>query len=298
MSDEKYKINNELWPLFESFTEYFKEFSKDLLSNDDLNKMFDLVLKATVIKSFEFTLLCINSKSDDIFFMTPALRGICEEYIVERFLWDKYEDADERNSLILMWQQYGILKSSISQWSYFTINKPDQRLYYDESFSNKLKQAKEDIKRHFKRQFPKSNFKSTFPSIYFMAKETGLTEMYQYLYHSASTFVHFNPQNLFRMSWGNNPHMTFSTAHFKYYYNDFIIYYGAMLFCELSEWQASIGKLSDFDTDTIATIRKVIKGVSRWPELVTFEEMNIGVLSRNLFYKSPGMQGDEGSFLG
>ena len=191
--------------------------------------------------------------------------------------------------MIVVCQQHCILKSSIAQWEYFKINKPGQTLYYEDSFPEKLKSIDKEIKAHFKRKFPGSNFKSTFPSVHYMAKETELLELYNYLYHATSTFVHFHPQNLFRMGWGDFPSSKFSTTHFQHYYNYFLIYYGALLFCELSEWQLKNGFLEGFDSEDIKSIRETLGNISRSPELVTFEEMNIGALSRNLFYKSPDM---------
>lgn len=289
MGDDKYEINKTLEPIFFGFRNYFTDFAKDTLTNEDWQRMFSLTLKATIIKSYEFCLTVINSRSDDIYFMLPTLRGICEEYITEKFIFDKTSDIDERNFIITIWQQHGLLKSSISQWEYYKINKPNQILFYEETFPEKLKSLESEIKAFFKKKFPDLKIKTAFPSVYYMAKETGLLETYNYLYHATSTFVHFHPNNLFRMSWGNMPHMTYSTSNFKHYYNDFIIYYGTKLFCDLAEWQISNGYLDNFDKIALNSIRNALNTVKRIPELVTFEEMNIGVLTRHLLYKSPDM---------
>jgi hypothetical protein len=289
MESDKYKLNLALEPSFEALKSYFSEFAKDTLTNEDWHRMFALTLKATTIKSYEFCLTVINSRNDNIYFMLPTLRGICEEYITEKFIFDKATDSDERNFIITIWQQHGLLKSSISQWEYYKINKPNQILFYEESFPEKLKALESEIRIFFNKKFPNLKLKTTFPSVYYMAKETGLLEVYNYLYHATSTFVHFHPNNLFRMSWGNIPNMTYSTSNFKHYYNDFIIYYGAKLFCDLAEWQISNSYLDGLDKTTIQTIRESLNKVKRIPELVTFEEMNIGVLTRHLRYKSPDM---------
>lgn len=289
MADDKYKINNDLLPVFNSLQGYFEEHSKDTLSDQDWHKLFDLLLKATIIKAYEFSLSIINLKGDNIYFMLPALRGICEEFIVEKFILEKFTDAKERNFIMSVWQQHGILRSSIAQWEYFKINKPTQVLYYEDSFPTKLKDMEGEIKKHFKRKFPNSNFKSPFPSVYYMAKETGLVELYNYLYHASSTFVHFNPQNLFRMSWGNCHNMKWSTNQFKHYYNDFIIYNSATLFCNLCEWQFKNGYLNGFDENKINEMKSILNSIGRHPEIVTFEEMNIGAFSRIMLYKSPEM---------
>jgi len=286
---EIFKINEDLTPIFNKLKEYFEEFSKDDFTDKDNERMFLLLLKATIVKSYEFSLATISLRGENIFFMLPALRGICEEHITEKFLFETFPDIEERNFIVTVWQQHGILKSSIAQWEYFKVKKSSQTLYYEDSFPDKLQNLESEIKKHFKRKLPTSNFKSTFPTVHYMAKATELLELYNYLYHATSTFVHFHPQNLFRMGWGNIPECQFSTSHFKHYYNYFLIYYGALLFCELIEWQVRNGYLIGFDSDSIKPIREILNGISRSPELVTFEEMNIGVLSRHLFYKSPGM---------
>ncbi|MGP8214845.1 MAG: DUF5677 domain-containing protein [Bacteroidia bacterium] len=291
MEKEKYKINTDLLPLFVKMKEYFDEYSKHTLpEKGGLDLVFELISKATIIKSYQFSLSAISLKGPNIFFMMPTLRGICEEYIVEKFIFEKFTDAEERGFTIQIWQQHEVLKSSIAQWKYFQANKPDQRLYYQDTFPNGLKEMEKGMKSYFKKKLPNANIKSSpFPSVYYMAKETELLDLYNYLYHATSTFVHFHPQNLFRMGWGNFPDGDFSTTHFEHYNNYFVVFYSVLLFCELSEWQTKNGYLSGFDMTIIKEIRGILNNIDRWPEIVTFEEMNIGAFSRNFHFKSPDM---------
>jgi len=120
-----------------------------------------------------------------------------------------------------------------------------------------------------------------------MSKQTGLLELYNYLYHATSTFVHFSPNNLLRMGWGNLPDVQYSISNFKLYYKDFSLFYGLLLLAKICEWQHTNGYLPDFDTKNISIMNSILERAKRWPEIVTFEEMNIGTLSKNLFYNSP-----------
>lgn len=282
--DEKYKINFDLLPHFESLKDYFDNYSHEIAINNQ--KLFDEVTKATIVKSFEFNLHIASKVDDKIFFMIPTLRGICEEYIVEKFIFTHFNT--DKSSIIYLWTEYHRLKSSIAQWKYFGISKPDQVLYYEENFPEKLKEIENKIIEIFKQKFPKTKAKP-FPSAYFMATESNLLELYNYLYHATSTFVHFHPGNLLRMGWGDLPNVQFSTNHFGKYYNYFTVFYSAVLFCELCDWQTKNGYLENFDHEAIKTIRAILFNVIRHPEIVTFDEMNISTLSRNMFYKSPEM---------
>lgn len=277
-----FKINSDLFPHFKALKNYFSEYSHAVATNNQ--NLFDEIAKATIVKSFEFN-LCITEKGNNrLFFMIPTLRGICEEYIVERFIFNSFNS--DRSSVILLWIEYQRLKSSIAQWQYFAIANPSQFLYYQDSFPNDLKKKEKIIKEIFENKFPKIKA-SPFPSVYFMAEQSGLLELYNYLYHATSTFVHFHPGNLLRMGWGDLPHFQFSTTHFEKYYNYFIVFYSATLFCNLSEWQIENGYLRDFDSNIIKSIKAELLKVSRHPEIVTFDEMNIGTFSRHMFYKSP-----------
>ncbi len=288
-------VNKLLLPLFEEKSNYFLEYSKDILTMDDWYRMYSLIIKATLIKSYEFSLTTIKLNAEGIYFMLPALRGICEEFIVEKFIAEKFSDKNDQNYLITLWHQHGLLKSSIAQWNYFKFNRSSQVIYFKDSFPSDLKKIEDDIKRFFKEKFPDKEFKSVFPSTYFMAKEAGLLELYTYLYHASSTFVHFNPENLLRMSWGNIPHMRFTSSNFKYYYNDFIIYYSALLFCDIVEWQIEKDFLPGFEKSITQSIRTILDTTNHVPELVTFEEMNIGIIERILHFKSPDTETKESS---
>lgn len=283
MADEdKYKINSDLFPHFNKLKNYFGDYSHAIANNNQ--NLFDEITKATIIKSFEFNLYVTEKKDDQVFFMIPTLRGICEEYIAEKFVSNHF--AADKSSIIYLWTEYHRLKSSIAQWKYFELSKPSQFLYYEETFPDKLKEIEKQIKEVFQKKFPKLKC-TPFPSVYFMAEQSGSLELYNYLYHATSTFVHFHPGNLLRMGWGDLPNFQFSTSNFGKYYNYFTVFYSAVLFCNLCEWQIENGYLKGFDTTSMVAIRKILFDVSRHPEIVTFDEMNIGAFSRHMFYKSP-----------
>jgi len=122
------------------------------------------------------------------------------------------------------------------------------------------------------------NGKSAWPSVWHMARACGLEELYRYLYSATSKWVHFSPHVLLRMGWGPNPFSTasvweFTTKHFAQYYKEFNRTYSVYLLLELLQ------RVPDFPWTVAArkgveAIKKDLDEVLRWPELVTFEELN------------------------
>lgn len=116
------------------------------------------------------------------------------------------------------------------------------------------------------------------PSVSQMAKACGLDEVYDYLYAATSRTVHFSPSVLFRMGWGSEqpdrPY-TFSISHFSSYYDSFNVFYGSYLFVLLGDTIKSHCQFSDNSHEIIEKIKKELNEWLRWPEVVTFEEMNM-----------------------
>ena len=288
---ESSQFNKVITLLLEDMKPYFERHSHDQISIPN-QQLFTEVVKATIIKSYEFV-ASINQHHDDyMFFSLPSLRGICEEYIVEKFIAANF--SNNKDEIILLRHTYDHLKSCIVQWKYFETNRPDQRLYYEQGLPEQLVKAESELKAAIKSQLPGIALKPVFPSIYFMSTETGERELYDYLYHASSTFVHFSPNNLLRMGWGKFPQVHYSTSNFKLYYKDFALFYSLLLLSKLCAWQEANGFLPDFNREYIKLMDTVLSKAERWPELVTFEEMNIGALSKNLFYKSPNEAGQTG----
>jgi hypothetical protein len=261
---------------------YFDSHSKHRVHTQ---QFFTEIAKATIIKSYEFACSVDVHEANYVFFSLPALRGICEEYIAEKFLFEQFHE--QKDEIIYLRHICDHLKSSIVQWKYFEIYRADQNLYYEDDFPDRLKDAEHQLRNLIKSKLPEISSKSVFPSVHYMSKQTGLLELYNYLYHATSTFVHFSPNNLLRMGWGDLPDIQFSAANFKNYYRDFCLFYSVLLLGKLCEWQEANGFLPGFDTRHISTLNDILQRAQRWPELVTFEEMNIGAFSKNIIYKSP-----------
>ena len=110
-----------------------------------------------------------------------------------------------------------------------------------------------------------------------MATDAALVELYEYLYSATSDMVHFSPHNLLRSGWSKKetPYHHFDIQNFHKYYNLFNHFYGSYLFVLFSKTFKKELWIKKTANTIIKKIEEDILGIARWPELVTFEEMNV-----------------------
>jgi len=108
-----------------------------------------------------------------------------------------------------------------------------------------------------------------------MAIKLGMREEYDYFYRVTSDVVHFNPRIALRSGWGPDPKRSqFSMVNFARYYLGFCQVYSVMLFTMMARAFAKELTLSKAFREGITKLEKDLDGEMRWPEAVTFEEMN------------------------
>jgi len=272
--------------LLEAMRELRRAINSSLIVlGETADSAFDCSTTASLVKAYEFCIEATESNKENSFFLLASLRGICEDYISLKFIHEK-EKASE-NRICFLRASEETYASSIAQWHFFAANRPSQRLYYGVTFDDALKDIRKELKLLLKDHLNKSN--ASMPKVYYMAEKVGLIPLYRYVYHATSQFVHFNPRLLLRLGWFGPPKFEFSTKSFGGYYNDFSMFYGVYLLVEMFEWLSSINSAAIIEKSPVAllSLKNCLQDTARWPELVTFEEMNIGSLSRTLFYKSP-----------
>lgn len=277
------EFSQSLENIFSNLNPLMQEFSKSQAGNENL---FEKVTKAAFVKLYEFNCTVIKSDDENIFFMMPVLRGICEDYIALKFISDEL-DADKDRVVELKFNE-DLYKSARVQWEFFKKNHPDQILFYQKDFPDQEGDYTNELRRlMIANGIGLSSKNASLPTAYEMAKRAEILELYKYLYHATSSLVHFNPGILVRMGWGKIPEITFSVKNFNNYYKDFACFYGTYLYIEFGKWILSINLIDKSIERALQQISDLLKARDRWPELVTFEEMNIGPLSKTLFYKSP-----------
>ena len=107
--------------------------------------------------------------------------------------------------------------------------------------------------------------------------DPGLLEVvYDFIYRLTSDAVHFSPQILLRSGWGDTPiETTFSSSHMGPYYLAVNQVYGSYLLCLYFEFFGEFLGPNQEEENSIAKLRKYLLEKPRWPEMVTFEEMNV-----------------------
>ncbi|WP_372661450.1 hypothetical protein, partial [Hydrogenophaga sp.] len=100
--------------------------------------------------------------------------------------------------------------------------------------------------------------------------------LYEFLYHATSRLVHYSPNTLLRMAWFD-PKVHVSKcdpAALDKYYQQFVIFYSAHLLSTFVARFSSKINLGESLTKAIDKNLEKANSNPRWPELVTFEELN------------------------
>ena len=233
--------------------------------------MLDSLVRAATSKCIEFNIEAnrTGKRAEAAFLLMSNLRGVCEDLIYLTYL--SKLDKENANRLIELLQMRNVFEGLRTQKQFFDDNNPMQPILSNPSQIQVLDTTKNEI-----REFWKSidQFNKKMPSVSQLAKNVGLKSTYEFIYFAASNFVHFNPHALFRTGWGfGKGPFTFSIRNMNGYYRSFSSFYGAVLFIG---FQASFSE--KYFNDSLDTeVNKLIELIGhthRWPEVVTFEEMN------------------------
>lgn len=240
---------------------------------------FSLCIRASLSKCYEFNLLVWDeSKSDGSFFLLPTLRGICEEIIVLNYV--QGIPKSERDILFSKLMLHEVHTQLATQAAFFSATRPMQPILRPQMSQSKIQSLEDEIRSIWRANgWPKMNH-GVVPPVRQIAEKHGgdiLAKLYDYLYRLTSNTVHFSIKALLRTGWGDIPNCTFSIRHFNGYYIKFSQIYGAFLFCVYFELFSRFLRPDIIVQPKIDDIRNLILSHVRWPEMVTFEEMNIPV---------------------
>ncbi|MCS2609286.1 DUF5677 domain-containing protein [Halomonas dongshanensis] len=237
--------------------------------------IFGCALRACVAKSFEFTSLAHQKPPPPHgFFITATLRGICEDLITFSFLNDLSE-VDRVEALHLL-MSTNIAEGINAQSAFFKAMRPWQPVVQPP----KIEKDTEQRLRVLSAKLGWSG-RQAWPTVWYMAKATNLHDLYSYLYSTTSKWVHFSPQILLRMGWGgtledvgDHTEWVFSTKNFTQYYVEFNRTYSLFLLLRLFRGPAA-SLLPDGAAKIIDALESFLNEPLRWPEAVTYEELNI-----------------------
>ena len=227
-------------------------------------------LRASVAKSFEFAVLVHRDPSlDHGFFITSTLRGICEDLIVLSFLAPLSPgDRDEAVSLLMAKH---VAEGIAAQSAFFKSIRPWQPVLQPPP------ETSQDTETRLRTLANRLGWtgRPPWPTVWFMAKKSSLAPLYSYIYAATSKWVHFSPHILLRMGWGgtSDGDMVFNPSNFAQYYSEFNQVYALMLLLHLVRGPAACIIPSDA-ASSISALQSHLDSRPRWPEDVTFEEMN------------------------
>jgi Family of unknown function (DUF5677) len=237
---------------------------------------FDQVVKSAYTKCYDFVIYCSSTKEvENAFFRLPGLRSLCEDLIVINYL--KNQPSKETSKIIHALSSQEIYESIIVQENFLKKYNPAQILIPSELIPHDEKQK--ILNKHSKKG-KKSSQLISLPSVFKMAKDYGLEDLYKYMYHASSKAVHFSIDTLLKMGWGNLNKETgeilakSSYKNYYRYYQDFSIFYASYVFIKQTESFKSIIPISD---SLIAETDKLMKRYEEidWPELTTFDQLNM-----------------------
>ena len=249
---------------------------------------FTLCIKASLAKCFEFKIAVRSNKNlDESFFWMPALRGICEDLIVLNFV--NTMPAPDRNKLILILMAHDVNSRISLQDTFFKQIHIHQPVLRVKDVANKISALESEIQQIWKKHGWNLT-RGTTPQIRQIAERQGqpvLASLYDYLYRSTSAAVHFNVQSLLRSGWGpSKSKFTFSTKNFSGYFRSYARTYGPFLFCVYFEFFGRFLRPGLGVSRRVREIRKELLLAPRWPEMVTFEEMNLKPPKTNIILET------------
>lgn len=268
----------------ELFSNADDSFSRSAALEDLDDKFVDHLTQSAISKCLDFNIQA-NRASDNVvssFFLVANTRAICEDLIYIA-CFRKLEKSQSRIIAIKM-NEVTHRTSVMAQTRFFAKNNAIQPTFGGFQPTDKQKIGIQTAEKELKNLWKKQGFKGK-PSIREIASRVGLKTTYDYLYHLSSNFVHFNPSQLSRTGWGpREGPFTFSVHNFEGYFSYLARFLGLILFlgyCYLAPEKFDEGLAPKY----IECITSKLQNNFRWPEIITFEEMN-HELPKNIMIRS------------
>ena len=238
---------------------------------------FKIIVHASFFRALDYTLAIFRKKKPPIesMFLKSGLRAICEDliYVVAISKWP-LEDANKYIDKLLL---YECNKNIKSQHEFFKKEKPNSLYLKPSDFLPSIKVNIDDLVNFWKKN-GYSNCEGSFPSVFRIAKQNGLEHMYNFLYHATSKSVHHSAHYLYRMGFGNEKtqkdEFHFQVGNFKKYFFAFCQFYGIYLLCLYYKHLGVKIGIKECLSKEISLLLQMQEDM-RWPEIVTFEEMNV-----------------------
>ena len=207
----------------------------------------------------------------------PLLRPACEE-----FIWMKYLVSIESDDAKKIINYLGVeeqLKSLRAQDNFAgrSVTEDLGLLPYLENMESLEKNMYEKLRCLGKRlDWPQRNIaKGQFPSISWLAKRNNQQDIYDFIYHATSRFVHFSVNELCRRAWGDpyTGSISIRSTHFQNYWGQFSLHWGLILFLDtVTEFDQFLEVSANIDQTTFLEAAERISKIGK-PPIITAEEL-------------------------
>lgn len=234
-------------------------------------------LRASFVKVFEFVDFAWKQQPEYAFSLTSTLRGIAEDLIFLRYL--SMHKRKKREQVVFDLLYLSAIEGMENQHAFFKTFRPFQVVLFG-SFSSANKQKTYNRLNSFWREcgWRKLSHRLKVPPTRQLAERIDqgiLKVVYDFIYRLTSNTVHFNPLILLRSGWGSDlKEMTFSPKNMGRYYLAVSQIYGTYLLCLYFEMFGRYLRTNRDEKTAVSKLRELLLHIDRWPEMVTFEEMN------------------------
>jgi hypothetical protein len=253
---------------------------------DDIGNYYVTCLKAAISKCLDFNIAITSAdvRKSDAFFYVAGLRGICEDLIVLRYLYtvDPLIRCEYLEALL----GKNLAEGVSVQNKFFRENNPLQPLIGSPFPIGNEDKDVQDAQIEANLIAARQKYDAAAgrlglgrrPAVRTMATSIGLVATYDFIYFLVSNYVHFNPASFLKFGWTKEKdrNFNFDVANMSDYYGATAIFYGAVLFIGFANF---IFRMDEFKRAKvkrqIGRIERFIGSLHRWPEIVTFEEMNV-----------------------
>ncbi|NHO34475.1 DUF5677 domain-containing protein [Acetobacter fallax] len=206
--------------------------------------------------------------------------------------------SDDQIKYMTLIREINFLDSLIAQRNFFAENNPFQAIVGGGQAVQDLMERRASCSDRIREFYLSHGLPSRRPNVKEMASTVGLSTIYSYIYFAASNFVHFNPYALLRLGWGpKGEPCQFSVAHFGGYYRDLSAFCGALLYLAFARSFRSLLDMAADHQVACDKLEQILLAAPRWPELITFEELNLehqhqeSIFRRALLGKTAGENG-------
>jgi hypothetical protein len=268
----------DIQPHMEALKPLVDQFRRGFFSDSNL---FESVVRASFAKCFDYAEFAHSTALtvENAFYSTGTLRSVCEDLIVLRYLRDW--EADQRNRVIRLELELGFDDQVRRQEAFFSQFRYGQQVLSGSIGREQVRHKAEELNALWRRNgFP--NEERSRPRTEQVARKVGtgaLSVLYEYIFRITSETVHFNVRALLRTGWGNESEsgdweISFSPSNMGRYELAFCKIYSTLLLTIYFEFFPTFFAGSGDLMDLVQKLRRALTMVTRWPEMVTFEELN------------------------